>query len=199
MSLLWRATRHVVTKLLLLYSKHFDIVIHLYRCLLLHVVVRIVCLGIVIYWISLFSTCKASSLVVGFEIWFTTSWILVIIFWYVNSLNFLWRAWLLLIIHIHLNSSRFDNNLILVRISIFILLLFSRKYIIPNLRMPMLPPLWLWCRLLLTRNLLLLTTTASLRNNDRFIMLFFRYLLEPLIRISFLLFLLFVIIILTFG
>lgn len=204
MSLLWWTSRHVLTKLFLLNGKHFDVIIHFYWSLLLHVVVGIVNLWIVIDRITLFSISKASSLIVWFEIWFSTSWILVVIFWYVYSLNFLWWAWLLLIIHIHLNITWFDDNLIFVSISKlilhYILLLFPWKYIIPYFRMPMLSSLWLRCCLLFITSLhLLLTSTTPLRNNNWFIMLFLLNLLESLIRISFFFLLLFIIIVLTFG
>ena len=204
MSLLWWTSRHVLTKLLLLNGEYFNVIIHFYWCLLLHMIVGIVGLWIIIDRITLFSINKASSLIVWFEIWFSATWILIIIFWYVYSLNFLWRAWLLLIIHIDLNVARFDNNLILVCISKLILhcimLLFSRKYIISNLGMPMLSSLWLRCCLLFITSLhLLLTSTAPLRDNNRFIMLFLLNLLESLIRISFFFLLLFVIIVLTLG
>ena len=52
MTLLWRATRHVLTKLFLLHGKNLDVIIHLYRSLLLHVIIVLL---FIIYGIPLVS------------------------------------------------------------------------------------------------------------------------------------------------
>ena len=54
MSLLWWATWHIPTELFLMYCKNFNIIIHLHRSLLLHLIIVVL---IIIDWVSLTSIC----------------------------------------------------------------------------------------------------------------------------------------------
>lgn len=63
MALLRRTTWHISTKLLLLHSQDFNVIIHLYWCLL-HLVVRIIILPLIVDRVSLTTICQTPSFIV---------------------------------------------------------------------------------------------------------------------------------------
>lgn len=188
MLLLRRATWHISSKLLFLYSYDLYVIIHFDRCLL-HVIIWILLL-FVIYRAALVPTCQTLPLIIWFQ-WLLIACGRVVVSRYIYSFNFKRWAWLLLIIHIYLfNLDLFSSCFNSLQ---RILLLFFLENVISYFWMPVLPSR----RLLTWWLIIMIFLTSSLIKNHRLIMFFFGNLLKFLIG-CFLLLFLDVFIILTF-
>lgn len=87
MALLRRAARHVLTKLFLLHGKNLDVIVHLNRSLLQLMIIRISMLRLIVYRVSLVTTCEALPLIIWFEMVFVSRRSRVVVSWHRNPLD----------------------------------------------------------------------------------------------------------------